>query len=301
MKLVAVTGANGMIGSRVIEQLVRAGVRFRVLLRQDKPMPKSAEVVIGDLRSEESLHRLLDGVNTIFHCSGELHDASVMHAVNVTATERLAEIAIELGVTSFIHISSAGVIGPTDREWIDEASPCHPFNLYEQSKWQAERVLSGFSDQLRVCMLRPLNVVDDERPGVVAMASRDVWRDRLAVLVKGAERAHIVHAVDVAAAALFLAENQYCSGAYFVGYDEHEDNTIVSIFNMARRELAKREYHGLVLAATVPYWLRRLKDGKSLHGKTRFSSKKLTEAGFKFPLGFERAVERCCAYQGHIG
>lgn len=71
-------------------------------------MAQGIEIVVGDLTSDEVLNELLDGVDTVFHCAAELHDVSRMHVVNVTATERLAQLAANQGVSCFIHISSAG-------------------------------------------------------------------------------------------------------------------------------------------------------------------------------------------------
>ncbi len=211
-----------MIGRRVIEQLGRQGARIRALLRHDTVMAQGIEIVVGDLTSDEALNELLDGVDTVFHCAAELHDVSRMHVVNVTATERLAQLATVQGVACFTHISSAGVIGPTRDALIDEATPCHPCNAYEVSKLQAERALVHLSGStMRLCVLRPVNVIDDERPGVLAMALRNSWQDRLSLFFKGGESAHLVHAVDVAAAAVHLAVSPLQpEGTFFVGCDE---------------------------------------------------------------------------------
>jgi len=292
------TGANGMIGRRVLEQLARQKmIRIRVLLRQQRSMPESIETVIGDLASDESLCRLLDGVDTVFHCAAELRDVAQMQAVNVAATVRLAQIAADLGVVQFIHLSSAGVIGPTCDAWVDEATPCHPGNGYEISKWQAEQALVPASQAMRLCMLRPTNVIDDDRPGVLALALRNSWLDGLQCFLKGGECAHLVHAEDVAAAAVFLAEHNSCEGAYFVGDDEDERNTVNGVFALARVYLTGSHGCRISLPAAFPYWLRRVVRGRSLHGKTRFSSKRLIASGFTFPLGLEATVERVCSYQ----
>lgn len=284
-----------MIGRRVVEQLRHRGRRIRVMQRSPGDKTQDFEVVVGDLASDGALHALLDGADCVFHCAAELHEESRMHAVNVLATERLALVAMEQGVKRFIHISSAGVTGPSDQLWIDETVPCHPYNSYEVSKWQAEQVLASLSDSgMRICMLRPTNVIDDDRPGVLAMAFRNIWRDQVSLLIKGGESAHLVHAEDVAEAAFFLAENDSCYGAYFVGCDEDNSNTVAGVFNLARRNMGRTEYHGPVFSAAVPHYLRRIGRGKSLHGRTRFSSSKLIDAGFEFSLGLDGAVERIC-------
>ncbi len=299
-KIAAVTGATGMIGRRLVVLLVAQGWQVRALQHHKSVVPDGCEVIAGELASEDAVDSLLRGATCVFHCAAELHDSSRMHDVNVLATRHLARKAIECGVGSFIHLSSAGVIGPAHEIWVDEATPCHPFNAYEISKWQAEQLLQEMQGQaMRICMLRPTNVVDDDRPGVVALAFRHGWRSRLSLWVKGAECAHLVHAEDVAAAALFLAVNENCSGTYFVGCDEDDRNTVVGVCNLARRKLGMARYDGPKLPVAVPYYLRRIRQGQSLHGKTRFSSARLSGAGFAFPLGLEAAIARLCACREH--
>jgi len=299
VRLAAVTGATGMIGRRVVEQLRRQGRSVRVMQHHAAVKAPGCEVILGDLASDESLRALLDGVDEVYHCAAELHDEVRMHDVNVLGTERLARGAVEHGAGCFVHISSAGVTGPVNTAWVDEAMPCHPSNAYEVSKWEAEQRLASLNDGgMRLCILKPTNVVDDERPGLLEMALRNVWMDRFSLLVKGGESAHLVHAEDVAGAALFLADNEVCSGAYLVGCDEDERNTIAGVFNLARRKLGIDEYKGPVFSATIPYYLRCMRRGKSLHGRTRFSSARLIGAGFEFSLGLEAAIERICAAHG---
>ena len=286
-----------MIGRRVIEQLGRQGGRIRALLRHNTVTAQGIEVVVGDLTSDETLCELLDGVDTVFHCAAELHEVSRMHVVNVTATERLAQLAAVQGVACFIYISSAGVIGPTRNLLIDEATPCHPCNAYEVSKFQAEQALVYLSGStMRLCVLRPVNVIDDERPGVLAMVLRNSWQDRLSLFIKGGESAHLVHAVDVAAAAVHLAVSPLQpEGTFFVGCDEDNRNTVSGVVRMCRKVCGAGKASALHFPVSVPYWLRRMARGGSLHGASRFSSAKLMATGFTFPLGLGAAIERVCS------
>jgi nucleoside-diphosphate-sugar epimerase len=265
-------------------------------MRRGGDVTATEEVITGDLNEENSLRELLDGVDTLFHCAAEISDESCMQQTNVEATRKLAHLASDLGVETFVHISSAGVTGPTSVPVVDESTPCHPDSLYEQTKWQAEQVLSGFiSGEMRTCILRPTNVVDALRPGILAAPMRSGWRDRLMWWIRGGECAHLVHADDVAAAALFCAENKECSDIYIVGDDEESLNTVrgvVAYYNYFKAG----EQGGLSLPHSlpvfVPHLIRRLRRGPSLHGRTRFSSAKLRRLGFEPPLGFRGAVRK---------
>jgi nucleoside-diphosphate-sugar epimerase len=290
----AVTGANGMVGRHIVARLRDRGDHIRVLRRHGGEAVGKEETVTGDLNDVDLLRKLLDGTDTLFHCAAELNDESRMQQVNVEATRRLAQLASELGIDTFIHISSAGVTGPLRDPLVDESTPCHPNSLYERSKWEAEQLLFGLeAEKMRICILRPTNVVDVLRPGIIAAPMRNSWRDRLTWWVRGAECAHIVHAGDIAAAALFCADNCECSGIYIVGDDEESLNTVagvVAYYNYLQAGEEGEPKLPYSLPVFVPNLIRRLRRGPSLHGRVRFSSAKLRRLGFNPPLGFRGAI-----------
>lgn len=296
MKLVAVTGANGMIGRRIIQHLLRQGVRVKALVRNNISCEENIEYIVGDIASKQAVNALLDDVDTVFHCAAEIHDDSVMQEVNVVATKNLASTAINKGVTCFVHLSSAGVVGPTSKALIDETTACFPDNAYEISKYKAEQVLSSMAIAgMRLCILRPANVVDSDRPGILAMACRNNWIYKFSLLLKGGEGAHIVHAEDVAAAAIHMVSSEHgLTGVYFVGCDEDKRNTLFGVLKMCHSIMKKDLSNIIFMPVGVPYWFRLLIRGRSLHGDSRFSSAKLLATGFKFPLGLDGAVSNIC-------
>lgn len=301
MKKVAVTGASGMIGRWIIQELIEQGCRIRALVRRDAGGENDVEYIRGDITSVYDIHTLLQGVDTIFHCAAELYDDELMERVNVTATRNLASIAADAGVSCLVHISSAGVVGSSREAWIDETTPCMPTNAYEKSKYKAELELTNLDFKgMRVCVLRPTNVIDIQRPGVLSMACCNNWKDRLSVFIKGGEVVHLIHAKDVANAAVYLAnDSQGVSGTYLVACDEDERNTLSAVIAMCRKLTGKENYWlaRYHLPVWVPYWLRCFRRGKSLHGNSRFSSKKLIATGFRYPLGLDGAVSGVCIEQ----
>lgn len=66
-----------------------------------------------------------------------------------------AKAALERGCR-LIHLSSAGVVGKSKNYLIDENTICQPGNIYESSKYKAEKiVLDGIANGLRAQILRP--------------------------------------------------------------------------------------------------------------------------------------------------
>lgn len=302
-RIVAVTGSSGMIGRRVVDSLLAKGLRVRSFSRRPQ-LRTDVESVVGDIDDGPSLARLIADVDVVIHCAGEVHALTRMYAVNVEGTARLARLAASAGVKRFCHMSSAGVVGPASAFVIDETTPCAPFDTYERSKYEAERLLLDIAAETGMCLsiLRPTNVVDALQPGLVGKLLSSGWRAPLWVGVKGGECAHLVHAMDVAAASVHLTLSEAdLSGIYFVGCDEDERNTVAGIYKLLnRRQNQKSLVEYIHAPVALSHLLRFLRRGQSLHGGARFSSAKLLRSGFVPPLGLDGALNDICAAVGAV-
>jgi uncharacterized protein YbjT (DUF2867 family) len=73
-KLVAVTGATGFLGRRLVKALAQQGWTVRILARRDVADPAWAglepQLVIGDLANARALAALCDGAETVVHVAG---------------------------------------------------------------------------------------------------------------------------------------------------------------------------------------------------------------------------------------
>ena len=200
--IACVTGASGMVGSRIVRKLLQRDYRVRVLTRDKAFDIAGTEVFRGELGDEAKLSFFLRGARSVFHCAAELKDETRMWEVNARGTEVLLRIAAESGIRYFCHLSSVGVTGLTDNRLVDEKTACNPQNTYERSKFAAESVVGNGIDDCSIIILRPTNVIDENQPGALTLPIRDNLRDRIMVFLKGGESAHIVHAEDVADAAI---------------------------------------------------------------------------------------------------
>lgn len=290
---VALTGATGTIGRHVLAQLVSRGCRVKALSRTP-PNDSQAEWIAGDLMDERALRTLVADCDTVIHCAGEIRDSSRMHAVNAEAPLRLIRTAADSGVTRFCHLSSAGVVGPTSARLIDESTACRPSNIYERSKLAGEQALIDFASgsDISLWVLRPTNVVDRHAAGLLDTVISSDWRSRLKLFANGGEGAHLIHAADVAAAAIHLVSgDKPLTGVYFAGCDEDTRNTIAGVLTLANKILSRKSMlERCYLPVGLSHAIRCARTGSSLHGNARFSSAKLLGTGFTFPLGLEGAV-----------
>jgi nucleoside-diphosphate-sugar epimerase len=122
------------------------------------------------------------------------------------------------------------------------------------------------------------------------------WFSWLKIFIKGGECAHIVHADDVAAAAMyFISHPTSTPQRFFVSCDHETLNTFAGLWALYKAAENNRPLNNVRpvprLPLIVPYILRRLWRGKGNRGDVRYSSKKIISKGFNFPHGLQGAVE----------
>ncbi len=298
------TGATSPIGRYIVSALLEGGEQVRIISRKTiSSRDDNLEVVQGDLRHKETVAICLKGVDCVFHCAAEFRDQETLWDVNVCATRHLLEGIYQQSIDYFCLISSAGVLGACSDPWVDESTACHPRDLYEKSKFAAEQCVMNSQIDARVCVLRPVFVVSSERPGFVQYPIRNTWKDRLMVYFKGREQAHLIHASDVASAAIFFMDKDFHGPeCFYVSCDEDEMNTVGGIY-ASYRNLS--EGHAQAGKSDIPFCgprllphvIRFLLRGPSLHGRVRFSSAKLNRFGFTLPMGFGGALQDIMASQ----
>lgn len=299
-KIACVTGASGMVGSRIVAMLLKRKFLVRALSRQRRSGPPGVEYYRGDLENQADLDAFAAGAHCIFHCAAELQNEARMQAVNVTGSARLLSAVQSKSVEFICFISSAGVVGATEDKLIDELSSCSPRNCYEKSKYAAEQLFLSSQKGLRTIILRPTNIVADHRPGILSPITRPTFKNRLKLRLIGGELAHIVHADNVAAAAGHLMGTAPDKPAcYFVSCD-HMPASRLTDMDARYRQIASgidgpRPRCSFSLPIGVPYLLRKMIGRGGNRGDIRYSSKKLLSTGFRFPVDITEAVRRLAA------
>jgi nucleoside-diphosphate-sugar epimerase len=300
--IAAVTGGSGMVGWKITQKLLQEGYEVRILTRNKSFQPDNIQTFVGNIEDERILRLFLENVSCLFHCAAELHNESKMWGINVLATDKILNLIPASNITYFCYLSSAGVIGLTDSQLVDERSKCKPQNLYEQSKWTAEKIVAKGIHNCSTVILRPTDVIDEQRPGALTLPIRGNWRDKFVVFLKGNECAHIVHAEDVADAAIFFINTRFERPAhFFVSCDHERFNTFGGLWSIYKAIQKGRSVEKIspkiYLPIIIPYILRRLCKGSGNYGNVRYSSEKLLSTGFRYSLGVEGAVRRIAETQ----
>ncbi len=173
-----VTGANGFIGHHLVSALVGRGFAVKQAVRRLSQAPESSSGihVVGEIGPTTDWDEALDRVDVVVHLAARVHllkdgasdTANEYRIINVHGTERLARRAAASGVRRLVYLSSIGVNGSQCGAGVfTEQDPPSPYDAYTLSKWEAEKVLHGVSDEtgLEIVILRPPLVYGPGNPG----------------------------------------------------------------------------------------------------------------------------------------
>lgn len=286
------TGGTGFLGQSVVRRLVAIGRSVQIISRRgNPPAHPGVSVHRGDIRSLKDLRTAMRGCDAVFHCAAEKNDVATMRATNVAATRLLFDMACELQVRFFCHFSSVGVVGRTRSKIVDEDAPCNPMNLYEETKLAAEEIVSQGLPSGNVVILRPTNVF--------GAATLERWlqrsiRVRARLFLKGYENSHLVYVEDVAAAAVYWlqASSQKHVDTFIVSSDEERGNTHreVQRWLASKIHTAPRPFR-ISAPLFAPHCARLIRHGSSNFGDVVYSSRKLCQAGFRFPYGLRKGLD----------
>lgn len=164
---VLVTGANGMLATHTIRELVRQGFQVRGMLRDQEKFQletnPSVELVQGDIRDRKAVEKAVNGCSYVVHIaaltSPALLNYAEYHEVNVTGTLHLMEAASKFGIGRTIYVGSANAIGHGNRE--EPGKEDHPVrepftgSLYARSKLKGQQLALSFSKEMDVVVLNP--------------------------------------------------------------------------------------------------------------------------------------------------
>jgi NAD dependent epimerase/dehydratase len=170
-----VTGADGFIGSHLVELLAARGCKVKALSLynsfndwgwlDDLEENANIEVVSGDVRDAAFIATAVRDVDVVFHLASLIaipysYSAPQSYVdTNVQGTLNVMQAALSRGVRRVIHTSTSEVYGTAVRVPIDEGHPLQPQSPYSASKIGADAIAMSFhhSFELPLTVARPFN------------------------------------------------------------------------------------------------------------------------------------------------
>lgn len=270
MSVALVTGATGLVGSHIVEQLLADGWRVRALVRapdsvrRSAAVPESVELAQGDVLDEASFIRAASGTHAIFHTAANIvvpGGWEAYRATNVDGTKN-AIAAAESARARLLQLSSVAVYGAHARyeasrrgSRTDEDTPLAPLSrraYYARSKRESEELVLRAHSQGRVwaTAVRP-DVVYGRRDRQFVPRIARILRMRAPMPLIGGGRSTmaIVQAANVAQGAVLALTSDRAGGRVFNLANDF-DVSVRRFFELACQGLGQRP-----LFLPVPYWV----------------------------------------------
>jgi nucleoside-diphosphate-sugar epimerase len=194
---VLLIGADGFVGSAVLEAAARYGVDMLAASRRAGAGDGRRFV---DVLRPETFAPAMEGVATVIHAAGAAHmfrrtkaAGNLLHRTNVEGTRNVVVAAREAGVRHVVLVSSVSVYG--------DASDSYP-----RSKAEAERAATeAAQDAVKITTLRLATVYGEGDPGNVLRLVRAIDRRRFIWIGRGENRKSLIHRADAGAAIVTAA------------------------------------------------------------------------------------------------
>lgn len=204
----------GYLGGRVAKQwrdqgqqviaMTRSPQRAR-LLEQQGIMP-----LVADVMDPASL-KVLSTVDTLLYSVG--YDRSAGHTIEQVYAEGLHNVlgALSSAPWRIIYISTTGVYGDADGQWIDESAACQPQRAGGRASWAAETVLIEHEYANRAIILRLAGIYG---PGRIPRRAELVGGQPIDAPAEGF--LNLIHVEDAASVVVLVAREAVAPRIYNV-------------------------------------------------------------------------------------
>lgn len=176
-KKILVTGADGFIGSHLVEKLIDDGYQVKAFVYYNSfnswgwldSLPKGKmdkiEIFSGDVRDPNGVRTAMKDCDIVFHLAALIaipysyHSPDSYVDTNVKGTLNIIQAAKDLGVERVLVTSTSEIYGTAQYVPIDEKHPKQPQSPYSASKIGADCMADSFyrSFDMPITIVRPFN------------------------------------------------------------------------------------------------------------------------------------------------
>jgi nucleoside-diphosphate-sugar epimerase len=283
-----VTGAAGLVGSRVAERFLREGLSVRALDRHSCDLA-GVECIVADVTDPADIERAMAGVAVVAHCAAVISGApDQMTRVNAEGTSVLLEAAVRAGCQRFLHMSTAVVYAFDDRAVVDESTPfLREGPAFHMSKLRAEEAIWAASARgLPVTVFRPLVILGAHPTGTwSALLAQQIVKGEFVMRGDGTGSWPYVHVDNLVDAVITAMHTAHAAGQAYNIVDGQ----------VTGREYLDRVCRWLGVDVLVPR-------GEVVPWRGRYSGAKAErELGYAPRVSYEEAMAETERYLAEIG
>ncbi len=237
-KNILVTGADGFIGSHLVEKLVQEGARVRAFVYYNsfnswgwldtfpKATLKKLEIFSGDVRDPNGIYKAMEGIDVVFSLAALIgipysyHSPDSYVDTNIKGILNILQAAQKHKTQRIIHTSTSEVFGTAQYVPMDEKHPIHPQSPYAATKAAADQLALSFhrSFGTPVVVLRPFNTFGPRQsaraviPTIISQICSGAKKVKLGNIQTTRDFNYVTNTVD---AFLAVAQHDKCVGDVF--------------------------------------------------------------------------------------
>ncbi|MDI3540982.1 MAG: dTDP-glucose 4,6-dehydratase [Thermosediminibacterales bacterium] len=176
-KKVLITGADGFIGSHLVEELLELGCNVRAFVFYNsfnswgwldtfpKEKLREIDIFVGDIRDPNAVRKAMENIEEVFHLAAlvsipfSYHSPDSYVDTNIKGTLNVLQAARDLGTKRVLITSTSEVYGTAQYVPIDEKHPFQGQSPYSATKIGADRIAESFyrSFDMPITIVRPFN------------------------------------------------------------------------------------------------------------------------------------------------
>ena len=265
VKKALVTGADGFIGSHLVELLHQSGYAVTALVQYNSfqnwgwleglPCINEIEVISGDIRDSVFCNQLVENQDIIFHLAALIaipysYIAPYSYIdTNVKGTANICQAALNHKVKRVVVTSTSEVYGTAQYVPIDEKHPLQPQSPYSASKIAADAIAMSYfySYQLPIVIARPFNTYGPRQsaraviPTIITQVAKAQTQVKLGDITPTRDLNYVT---DTCRGLMLLANCEKAIGQA-VNIGSNREVSVGDLFNMIKSLMHKDE---LILA-----------------------------------------------------
>jgi len=314
--IAVVTGANGFVGSHLVDYLLEKKYEVRCLVRKSSNLKwlqgKDVKIFDCGLLDVDGMSKAFKDANYIYHVAGVVKSKTPegYFKGNVDTTKALLEAA-SMNVSTLkkiLIVSSQTTTGPSlDGKPVNELTSCNPITTYGRSKLAQENLSKSFMDKLPITICRA-PAVYGERDTEIFIFFQTFNRGLMTTIGFDKKVISLIHVRDLVQGFNFASINEKAIGeTYFISSEKYY--TWDEVGNVTSKVMQKRPFkiavpHIIVytvsaiaqflsLFSTKPATLN-LEKGKDItqHAWICDTSKAMRDLGYRQQISLEDGINR---------
>jgi nucleoside-diphosphate-sugar epimerase len=324
-KIAVITGANGFVGSHLVDLLLENNYKIRCIIRKSSDLKwikgKDIEIFNSGLLDIDGLRKAFIGTDYIYHVAGVVKSKKPegYFLGNVENTRVILETALEFKDTikKILIVSSQTASGPSmNGRAINENDPCFPITTYGRSKLAEEHLANSFMDRLPITICRA-PAVFGERDTEIFIFFQTFNKGLFTTIGFGEKKISLIHVRDLVRGFMMAAEADKSSGqTYFISSEKYytwEEIGEITGKVMGKKPFKVKVPHSVVYFIAViaqftavfsskPATLN-IEKAKDITRQAWIcdTSKAIKELGYNQSISIEEGIKRTCDWYKKMG